>query len=130
MGHVRATKVEAMPRVDRLEDPNSARVRVSPKLVSGGERIDAGLFPPCEFVARAVNFAMMHAAERDNELVADLTPECTLLREPKMMRVRRLAPADQAWALGYPLDVNFIAKPPRLRQGQRAFVNPRGERCG
>ena len=91
------------------------RARVSPKLVSGGERIDAGLFPPCKFVARAVNFAMMHAAERDNELVADLTPECTLLREAKMMRVRRLAPADQAWALGYPLDVNFIAKPTRLR---------------
>ena len=37
------------------------------------------------------NFAVVAAAKRDGELVTRSAPECLLLREPKMVRIRRLA---------------------------------------
>ena len=66
---------------------SSSNVRFSPELASGGERIDAGLFPPSDFVTRPVHFAMMAAAQRDDELVAHFAPECVGLCESKVMRV-------------------------------------------
>jgi hypothetical protein len=49
-------------------------VRFAPKLLSGSESINTGLFPPYDLVTRAVNFAMVTAAKRDDEFVADFTP--------------------------------------------------------
>ena len=40
--------------------------------MSGSDSINTGLCPPRNFATRAVNFAMMAAAERDGELAADL----------------------------------------------------------
>jgi hypothetical protein len=37
---------------------------------------------------------MMTAAQGDDEFVAHLAPERTMLREPKVMRIRRLAPTN------------------------------------
>jgi hypothetical protein len=71
-------------------------MRFSPKVVSGSEGIDAGLRPPYDFVTRPVHFAMMAAAQGDDEFVAHLSPKRGRLREPKMMRIRGLAPTDHA----------------------------------
>ena len=57
---------------------------------------------------------MMPAAQRDDEL-AHLAPECTMLREPKVMRIRGLAPANQTWLRGHEFAVAFVPKPTRLR---------------
>ena len=50
-------------------------------------RIDFGLAPPCHFIAAAVHFAMMAAAQRHGEFVADPAPERARLREAQMMRI-------------------------------------------
>jgi hypothetical protein len=80
------------------------------------DSIDTGLFPPCNFVARAVNLAMVTAAKRDGEFVADFTPQGRRLREPQMMRVRRLSSTYQAWMPGDVFHVLAIPKPTRFRE--------------
>ena len=58
---------------------------------------------------------MMAAAQRDDEFVAHLAPERTMLREPKVMRIRRLAPTNQTGLLGHEFAVGLVPKPTRLR---------------
>jgi hypothetical protein len=36
-----------------------------------------------------MDFAMMTAAERNGEFIADLAAECPVLGEPEMVRIRR-----------------------------------------
>ena len=88
------------------------------------DSINTGLFPPCEFVAGAVNLTVMTAAKRDGELVADLTPQGPRLRKPKMMGVRRLSSADQARTPSDIFDVLAIPNSPRLRERKRPLVDP------
>jgi hypothetical protein len=47
-------------------------VRCEPERAGGGGRINASLLPPYRFVATAMDLAMMAAAERHGELIADL----------------------------------------------------------
>jgi hypothetical protein len=58
---------------------------------------------------------MMAAAQRDDEFVAYLAPERTMLREPKVMRIRWLAPTNQTGLLGHEFAVGLVPKPTRLR---------------
>jgi hypothetical protein len=88
-------------------------MRFAPKLLSGSEGINTGLCPPCEFVTRAVNLAMMTAAKWDDEFVADLTSQGSRLREPQM--VRRLSSAYQTRPPSDVFQVMAVAKPPRFR---------------
>jgi hypothetical protein len=67
---------------------------------------------------------MVSPAQWDRELIAYLAAECTALRNSEVVGVRWLSPANQARVLGDSLDVIPVANPPRLRQGQRAFINP------
>jgi hypothetical protein len=71
-------------------------VCLGPKLARHANRVDACCGPPAGFVAGAVQLAMMSTAERYGELVADFEPERSGLRKPQVMRVGRLAAADQA----------------------------------
>ena len=89
---------------------------IAPKIFCQGKRINTGLFPPCEFVAKAVNLTVMAAAKRDGELVADLPPQGAWLRKSKMMGIRRLSSADQARTPGDIFDVMAIPNTPRLRE--------------
>ena len=57
---------------------------------------------------------MMAAAKRDDEFVTHLAPERTMLREPKVMGIRRLAPTDQAGLFGHKFAVDLVSKPTRL----------------
>jgi hypothetical protein len=45
-------------------------MHLQPERTGDGCRIDASLLPPCRFIAKAVDLAMMAAAERHRELVA------------------------------------------------------------
>ena len=96
---------------------------IPPKLVGKSERIDARLFPPSDFVTGPVHFAMVGPAQGDNEHIAHLAPEGSGLREPKVMRIRWLAPAYQARAFGDPFDMNFVAKPTGFWERQHTFVD-------
>ena len=84
---------------------------VPPKFLRKGDWIDTCLFPPIDFVTGSMHFAVVSSAQGDNKFVAYFAPERPRLREPKMVRIRRLAAAYQARAFGYPFDVHFIAEP-------------------
>ena len=66
---------------------------------------------------------MMAAAQRDDEFVADLAPERAMLRKPKVMGIRRLAPTNQTGLLGHELAVALVPKSPRLRYRKQALVD-------
>ena len=53
------------------------------------------------FLAGAVQFAMMRAAKRDGEFIADLLPKAARLRKAQMVRVAGLAAADEAGLFGH-----------------------------
>ena len=74
-----------------------------------------GFAPPGGFVTGSVHLAMMAAAQRDDEFVAHLAPERRMLREPKVMGIRRPAPTDQTGLFGHEFDVGLVPKPTRLR---------------
>jgi hypothetical protein len=65
----------------------STAPRLSPEAVGDGEGVDAHVVPPSSFVAGVVKFAMMGAAERYGEFVADLASERFRLCEADVMRV-------------------------------------------
>ena len=58
---------------------------------------------------------MMSSAQRDSELVAHLAPECTVLREAKVMGIRGLPAANQAGSLGYRFDMMTVPYTAGLR---------------
>jgi hypothetical protein len=45
---------------------------LQPQNTRGNGRINACLFPPCRFIATAVDFSMMAATQGDRELIAYL----------------------------------------------------------
>ena len=47
-----------------------------------------------------MDFAMMTAAERDRELIADFSAQSRGLCKPEMMRIGGTPAANQAWLLG------------------------------
>src|ERR1700679_1376691 len=90
-----------------------------------GFAVDAGCCPPGRLVATAMDLAMMAAAQRHRELVADLAAERTRLCKTQMMRVGRRAATDQAGLLHHEAKVLAVAKATRLRVVQFAFVDRR-----
>ena len=71
-----------------------------PKFVGNAYRLDAELRPPSHFIAGPMQVAMMRAAERHREFIADLEAKASRLREAQVMGVRRLAPANDAGLRG------------------------------
>jgi hypothetical protein len=62
-------------------------MRLQPKRTGSAGRIDASIFPPCCLVATAMDLAMMAAAERRRELIADPAAKRPMLGEAQMMRI-------------------------------------------
>jgi hypothetical protein len=58
-------------------------MRLKPKRTGSTGRINASIFPPSDFIATAMDLAMMAAARRHGELIADLAPERAVLRDAK-----------------------------------------------
>src|ERR1700723_3666629 len=67
-----------------------------PQFSRGLRWINSGIAPLRGFIAVAVEFAMIAAAERDGELVADLSAKCPALGEAQVVGVAGLPAADQA----------------------------------
>jgi hypothetical protein len=66
--------------------------------------------PPSEFVAAQVEFAVVSTTKRHGEFVAYFATHCALLRELKMMGIRRAAPASQTRLSAYELQMVPIAQ--------------------
>ena len=67
----------------------------SPQPLRRVQRIDIEVLPPCAFVTAPVKLAMMKPAEWDGEFVTHFASECPLFSKPKVMGIRRRAPAGQ-----------------------------------
>src|SRR5262249_23540738 len=92
VGWENAPSLNPCPATRRPRGPGS---RGRPGLSGDGERIDPSRFPPQRLVARAVELAVVQAAERNGEFVADLATEGEFLGEAHVMRLGRLAPANE-----------------------------------
>jgi hypothetical protein len=66
-------------------------VRFQPERTSRHGRIDPGAAPPGGFIAAAVDLAVVAAAQRDSELVADLAAECSALGKAQVVWIRGLS---------------------------------------
>jgi len=60
-----------------------------PQRPRANRRIDADFLPPCGFIAAAVECAMVTAAERNSEFIANLAAKCLALHKAQMMCIRR-----------------------------------------
>jgi hypothetical protein len=92
-------------------------MRLQPQRAGGGGRVNASLLPPCRFVATAMDFAMMAAAERHGEFVADLSPERPMLGKAQMMGIGWRAAANQTRLVGDKPDVVSVTNPTWLGVG-------------
>jgi hypothetical protein len=63
-----------------------------------------------------MHLAMMATAERDGELIADLSAESRRLCKTQMMRIGGTPAANQAWLLGDRFRVLPVAYPVQHRQ--------------
>ena len=70
-----------------------------------------------------MNFAVMTAAERNYEFIADLAAECPALGEPEMMRIRRPPAADETRMLGDGSDMIAVTQAARFGHRQGALIN-------
>ena len=73
---------------------------------------------------------MVNPTERHRELVADLATERARLRRPEVMRLRGLAPANQARLRGNELTMFFVAQAPRFADRKHAFVDASANAAG
>jgi hypothetical protein len=85
--------------------------------------IDASLLPPGFFVARAMHRAVMRSAERDSEFIAGFAAERARLHKSDVMRIRRLAAAQQARLLHYKAKVVPVAIAARRRHPEHALID-------
>jgi hypothetical protein len=68
----------------------------------------------------------MGAAQRHREFVAGLASERPRLHVPKMVRVRWLAAANEAWLLSHVTQMLPVAVPPRCRNREDTLVDAAG----
>ena len=97
-----------------------------PQSSGNGERIKLDRFPPCRFVAPAMEHAMVSAAKRYHELVTDPAAQRARLGKSQMVRVRRPSSAQQAGLRGYELEMRTIAVAARFAMRKNAFVDMPG----
>src|SRR5262249_5826031 len=74
----------------------------------------------------AVELAMVQAAERNGELVADLAAERELLGEAHVVWLGGLASANQAGSGGDVLEMLLVAEPPGFRAREDTLVDAGG----
>ena len=70
-------------------------VGLLPEASGDWKRVDLEVFPPCHLVAGLMQLAVMTSTERNGELVTDFKADGSGLGEPQVMRVARLAAADE-----------------------------------
>jgi len=83
--------------------------RLRPKLARDFGRVDAGCVEPGLLVAGAMDGAVVDAAKRYRELVADLAAERTWLRKPEVVGITGFSRTNQASLLGDKPQVLLVA---------------------
>ncbi len=104
-------------------------MRFKPQRASSDSWINSGIPPPCDFIAAAVNLAMVPSTQWDGEFIADLAPECRGLRKSEVVGIGGLSTANQTRVLSDSFDVIPIASPARFRQGQHTLIDRVGSRA-
>jgi hypothetical protein len=99
---------------------------VLPQPVGDQHRIEIGRFPPRRLVATPVKGAMVGAAERHRELIADPAPQGSRLHESEVMGIARSPPAQQARLRRHELQMGAIAIAARLAQREGTLVDMPG----
>src|SRR4051812_12297808 len=99
----------------------------SPQALRDFERIDVTIhrLPPSRLVAGPMELPMMGSAERHRKFVTDLATERHGLRKFQVMRIGRLAVAEQAGLGGNELQVLLVAATRRMSKRQSAAVGGR-----
>ena len=94
-----------------------------PERTGSGERIYPGIRPPGPFITAAMEFAVMHATERDRELITHLTAERAGLSEAEMMGIRRPPTANKTGLFDHVPDMVAITNTARFREDEDALVD-------
>src|ERR1700728_2136027 len=87
-----------------------------PQLSGDGDRIKLHRFPPCRFVATAMEDTMVGSAKGHCELVADPAAQRTWLGKSQMVGVRRSSSAEQARLRRHELKMRAIAVAARFAE--------------
>jgi hypothetical protein len=95
-------------------------VCASPQCERNRHSIDFKAPAPCRLITVSVNLSMMKATNLHRELIADFAAQRPRPRKAKMMRIRRLAAADDAWLLGHEFEVALVARANGLARGADA----------
>ena len=91
------------------------RMRFQPQRASRDRRLDAGLPPPCGFIAAAVDLAMVSSTQRHGELIANLAPQRAALGKSQMVGFAGSSTTNQARMLGDRSDVIPVTNAARFR---------------
>jgi len=76
--------------------PSNATSANRPQSIRNGDRIDPAPFPPSHFISNLVVLPVVGPAQRDHEFVAVFAPHCSRLGKAEVVRIRRVAAAQQA----------------------------------
>jgi hypothetical protein len=96
---------------------------VVPQPSGDNDRIKLHGFPPCCFVAAAMEDTMVDTTKRNRELVADPPAQRPRLCKSQMVGVGRSASAQQARLRCHELQVRAIAVAARFAQSKSAFID-------
>ena len=94
-----------------------------PKATCSDHGIDLLPLPPSQFIARRVEIPVMQGAQGNCEGVRNLSSERTGLRKLKVVRLRRLPPADHTGVRGHKSQVVLVAEAFHLRNSEEALIN-------
>jgi hypothetical protein len=106
-----------------LLDRDPVEPAVLPQPLSNHHRVEVGGLPPRRLVATAVKGAMVGAAQRHRELVADPTAQGAWLHESEVVGVTRLPPTKEAGLRRQELQMGAIAVAARFAQREGALVD-------
>jgi hypothetical protein len=109
-------------------DRRSIETGPFPQLSGDGDRIKLHRFPPCRFVATAMENTMVCAAKGNCELVADPAAQRTWLGKSQMVGIRRSSSADETRLRRDELKMRAIAIAARFAVCKGAFVDMPGDR--
>src|SRR5262249_36492307 len=91
---------------------------------------DLAIGPPGFFVRALMQLPVMTAAERHSELIAHFEAQGSRLGKPQVMRIARLASADETRLGGHESEMGFVAKTFGLSDGENALVDLRRDQTG
>src|SRR5262249_47154369 len=113
---------------------SSLIVRFAPEPLRDFHRLYVGGLPPFLFVIAAMQIAVVNAAQRHRELVANLAPKGARLPKLDGMRIGWTPATDQAWLRTDKFSMRLVSFPNEFRKWRWRFgvhnCNPPGDtRC-